>query len=111
MASTSSAARVDAARFRSIAAFYPFYLDQHRSRRNRRLHFIGTTGVLLALLAAALSADGRWLIAVPLSGYGFAWFGHFVFEKNKPATFRYPLYSLACDFLMYRDILLRRISL
>ena len=67
--------------------------------------------MLLALAVAILSADWRWLIAVPLSGYGFAWFGHFVFEKNRPATFRYPFYSLICDFLMYRDILLRRISI
>ena len=111
MESRSRTARIEAPSFRSLAEFYPFYRSQHRSRRNRRLHFIGTTGFLLALAVAILSADWRWLIAVPLSGYGFAWFGHFVFEKNRPATFRYPFYSLICDFLMYRDILLRRISI
>ncbi|WP_411888293.1 Mpo1-like protein [Hydrocarboniphaga effusa] len=101
-------ARLEPLQFSSVAEFYPFYLSQHRSYVNRRLHFIGTTGLLVALMAALISHEGRWLVAVPLSGYGFAWIGHFVFEKNRPATFRYPLYSFVCDFLMYRDMLLQR---
>ncbi|MFL6648858.1 MAG: Mpo1-like protein, partial [Sulfurifustaceae bacterium] len=52
-----------------------------------------------------------WLLLVlPFAGYGFAWVGHFGFEKNKPATFEYPFYSLACDFVMFRDMLIGRIK-
>ncbi|HEY6926881.1 MAG TPA: DUF962 domain-containing protein [Steroidobacteraceae bacterium] len=95
--------------FTCLAEFYPFYLSQHQSRINRRLHFAGTA-ILIALGVTALfQHDLRLLIAMPVAGYGFAWFGHLVFEKNKPATFTYPLYSFVCDFLMFRDILLNRL--
>ncbi len=89
--------------------FYPFYLSEHRNRTCRRLHFIGSVLVLSALAAAILTADARWLIAMPLIGYGFAWIGHFVFEKNRPATFRYPFYSLLGDWVLFKDILTGRI--
>ena len=96
--------------FASIGAFYPFYLSQHRVRWNRRLHFVGTTLVLLlAILAVVLRSE--WpLVGLPLAGYGFAWAGHFFFEKNRPATFTYPLYSLLCDFRMYFDVWRGRVS-
>jgi hypothetical protein len=96
-------------RFRSFAEFYPYYLAEHADRTCRRLHFVGT-GLVLTLLAFAV-VGGNWglLVAVPLAGYGFAWVGHFYFEKNRPATFTYPLYSLIGDFAMFRDILARRI--
>jgi hypothetical protein len=69
------------------------------------LHFIGT-GLVLALAAAALLFHNvQLLIAVPFVGYGFAWVGHFFFEKNKPATFKHPLYSLASDFILFFDLL------
>ncbi len=73
--------------------------------------FIGTTGVIGLVAMAIVSANAWWLAAMPIMGYGFAWFGHFVFEKNKPATFRYPWYSLAGDWVMYFDILRGRVSL
>ncbi len=92
-------------RFASFRAFYPFYLSEHANRTSRRLHFLGSCGVL-ALLAAAL-ATGRWgfALAALVCGYGFAWVGHFFFEKNRPATFRHPFYSLAGDWVMFVDIL------
>jgi len=95
--------------FRSFAEFYPFYLGEHRNRTCRRLHFVGLTLVLVCL--AMLVATGRplWLLYALLCGYGFAWVGHFVFEKNRPATFRHPFYSLVGDWVMYRDILTGRI--
>jgi hypothetical protein len=97
-------------RFSSVRAFYPFYLSQHQVRWNRRMHFVGTTSLLL-LVAAAVVLHSAWLlVALPLAGYGFAWAGHFFFEKNRPATFTYPLYSLICDFWMYRDIWRGRLS-
>ena len=97
--------------FASFREFYPFYLGEHQDVNCRRLHFIGTTGIVGLAALALWQGDLRWLLWVPLMGYGFAWLGHFLFEKNKPATFRYPLYSLMGDWVMYRDILLGRISL
>ena len=99
------------AQFRSFAEFYPYYLGEHSNPTCRRLHFVGTSQVI-ALLAYTIGS-GKWLLllAVPLFGYGFAWVGHFFFEKNRPATFTYPLYSLIGDFAMFRDILLGKISL
>ncbi|WP_434456012.1 DUF962 domain-containing protein [Stutzerimonas urumqiensis] len=96
-------------RFTRFADFYPFYLEEHRNPTCRRLHFAGSV-LVLALLAAAL-ATGQWLLllAMPVVGYGFAWVGHFVFEKNRPATFQYPLYSLLGDWVMFRDMLIGRI--
>ena len=96
--------------YRSLAEFYPFYLSQHASRTNRRLHFIGTSLVIGLMLAAILRGNWLLLLLLPIAGYGFAWLGHFAFEKNKPATFQYPFYSLACDFVMYKDMLLGRIK-
>jgi hypothetical protein len=96
--------------FGSIGEFYPFYLSQHTSRINRRFHFIGTAMVILLAAVAAVSGRPWVLVALPVAGYGLAWFGHFVFEKNKPATFQYPFFSLVCDFVMFRDMLRGRIK-
>jgi len=96
--------------YTSVDAFYPFYLSQHKVRWNRRMHFIGTSLVLLLAAEALAAGDWRPLAALPLAGYGFAWAGHFFFEKNRPATFQYPLYSLVCDFRMYADIWLGRLT-
>lgn len=98
-------------RFGSFAEFYPFYLREHANATCRQLHFIGTTGVIACLVALFATGNLGWLIAVPLTGYGFAWVGHFFFEKNRPATFSYPFYSLAADFVMYADILRGKVSL
>jgi hypothetical protein len=92
-------------RFASFREFYPHYLDEHRHPTCRRLHFAGSTLVLLVIVLALVSRDARWLWLAPVAGYGFAWVGHFVFEKNRPATFRHPLYSLAGDWVMYWQIL------
>jgi hypothetical protein len=92
-------------RFASFREFYPYYLGEHRNRACRRLHFAGSTLVLLVVLVAIAGGDARWLWLAPLAGYGFAWVGHLVFEKNRPATFRHPLYSLAGDWVMYWQIL------
>ncbi|MBA1200658.1 DUF962 domain-containing protein [Pseudomonas capeferrum] len=99
------------AQYRSFAEFYPYYLGEHSNPTCRRLHFVGTS-LVIALLAYAI-ASGEWLllVAVPLAGYGFAWAGHFFFEKNRPATFTYPFYSLIGDFAMFRDILRGKVKL
>ena len=96
--------------YQTLADFYPYYLTEHRNATSRRLHFIGT-GLFISLLIYALFMS-KWtlLTVVPLVGYGFAWVGHFFFERNKPATFKYPLFSLMSDFIMFWDILTGQID-
>lgn len=96
-------------RFASFREFYPFYLSEHANRTSRRLHFIGSCGVLVLLALAIVQREPWWLLAMPVCGYGFAWVGHFVFEKNRPATFRHPVWSLMGDWVMFKDILTGRI--
>jgi hypothetical protein len=95
----------DVKNFERFADFYPYYLQEHRDSTCRRLHFIGTSLVILILATAVFSASWVWLWVLPLAGYTFAWVGHFFFEKNRPATFKHPFYSLLGDFVMYRDML------
>lgn len=95
--------------FDSFAAFYPYYLSEHSDRRCRLMHFIGTALVIVTAIVALASREAWLLLLLPLFGYGFAWAGHFIFEKNRPATFRHPLYSLMGDFAMFRDMLIGRI--
>jgi hypothetical protein len=90
--------------FASFREFYPYYLSEHADRTCRRLHFVGTSLVILTAIAAFASGHLGLLWLLPVVGYGFAWVGHFYFEKNRPATFKYPFYSLAGDFVMYKDI-------
>ena len=96
--------------YTSFREFYPYYLSEHADRTCRRLHFVGSSLVLLVVALVATRTIGvAWLLAIPVIGYGFAWVGHFVFEKNKPATFKHPFYSLIGDWVMYGDILRGRI--
>jgi hypothetical protein len=90
--------------FRSFAEFYPFYLSEHRHPVSRVLHYCGTWGCVLCLVTLFVTGDWPWLVLAMLSGYSFAWAGHFLFEKNRPATFRFPFYSLAADFRMWWDL-------
>ncbi len=81
--------------------FWDFYVGEHKNKANRILHFIGTTSAV-GCLAGALLTRKRWLALVaPVVGYGFAWVGHFFVEGNKPASFKYPLWSLQADFKMW----------
>ena len=91
--------------FSSFDEFYPFYLEEHANRSSRRLHFIGTSLALLLFVYALATRRWALLILVPVVGYGFAWLGHSIFEKNRPTTFRHPLYSLMGDFRMWFDML------
>ena len=95
--------------FRSFGDFYPDYLSEHRDPTCRRLHFVGTGLVITLLVWATVSGQPALLWLLPVIGYGFAWVGHFFFEKNRPATFKHPIYSLIGDFVMFRDILTGRI--
>jgi hypothetical protein len=97
-------------RYNRFADFYSFYLSEHRTAACRRLHFVGTT-LVIGICVGAPIVTKWWLLAlIPVAGYGFAWLGHFAFERNKPATFAHPWYSLIADFVMFRDILSGRIK-
>lgn len=95
--------------FKTLEEFYPYYLSQHQNTICRGLHFVGTSLVISLALASIIMFDFRLLLYIPLAGYSFAWIGHFFFEKNKPATFKYPLFSLASDFKMYFELLTLKI--
>jgi len=92
-------------KYHTFKEFYPFYLTEHQDAVSRTLHFIGTGLVIFLLVYALVTQWWLGLFYIPLAGYGFAWVGHFFFEKNKPATFQYPLYSLGSDFVMFFHIL------
>ena len=96
-------------RFNSFAEFYPFYLQEHSNDISRRLHYVGSLLVLSILGYSIANQQWALLWLVPLAGYGFAWVGHFVFEKNRPATFQYPLYSFLGDWVMLKDAFTGRI--
>jgi hypothetical protein len=102
---------MSAGNFSRFADFYPFYLSQHADRTCRRLHFAGTSLGLAAVVAALLTLNFWWLPAGLVAGYAFAWVGHFFFEKNRPATFTYPLYSFIGDWVMWADTIRGKIRL
>ena len=98
-------------KYKDFKSFYPYYLTEHGDLRNRLLHFFGTLLLLICLVTGIVT--GKWFlfVLIPVVGYGFAWAGHFFIEKNKPATFTYPLYSLASDFVMFWHMLTWQINI
>ena len=105
----STASLEHLAQVKSFAEFYPLYLQEHQNRACRRLHFVGSSLGLGFLVLALLQGNPVWVLAGLLCGYAFAWVGHFAFEKNKPASFKRPLYSFMGDWVMWSDILRGRI--
>jgi len=86
--------------FNDYAAFWPFYLSQHCRRATRSIHIAGTLLALAALALSIVNLNFGWLVVALGFGYGLAWIGHSIVEKNQPATFAYPLWSLRADFHM-----------
>lgn len=97
-------------RYQTFREFYPFYQKEHSNSTCRRLHFAGSSIVLLLLATAMVTGELALLWLLPVVGYGFAWVGHFFFEHNRPATFKYPLFSLMGDWVMFRDMLTGRVA-
>jgi hypothetical protein len=86
--------------FRRFADFWPHYLREHSNPSTRALHYVGTSLALLLLAGFVASGDWRLLVGAPVAGYAFAWVAHGYVERNKPATFTHPLWSLFGDFYM-----------
>lgn len=97
-------------RIETYKEFYQFYLTEHQNKTSRILHFTGTFLVFVLVFLAIYKGKSNIWWFVPLAGYGFAWVGHYFFEKNKPATFKYPLWSLISDFKMFFQLLIGKIS-
>ena len=95
----------------SFSEFYPFYLSEHSNGTCRRLHFIGSTLSLTCLWALLWTRQPAFFVAALAFGYGFAWIGHFGFEKNRPASFRRPLWSFMGDWRMYFDICTGKVAI
>lgn len=100
------------AQFQSFAEFYPYYLSEHQNRVCRLLHVVGSSLVLIEFMCLlVIESSSWWWLLLPLTGYGCAWVGHFFFEKNRPATFRYPVWSLMGDWVMFFQFVTGRLSL
>jgi hypothetical protein len=95
---------------KTFEEFWPFYLSEHARPMTRTLHFIGSTAAGALAITAAVRRDPKWLLGALVAGYGFAWVGHFGVEKNRPATFKHPLWSLAADWKMWGLMLTGRLD-
>lgn len=98
-------------KFNTFSEFYPYYLEEHKDKTNIKLHFAGSLLVILILLIIIITKNWVLLLLMPIVGYGFAWIGHYFFERNKPATFKYPLYSLMGDWVMFKDVIVGKVKL
>ena len=97
--------------YKSFKTFYPFYLNEHKNSVCRLLHVIGTTLLIVVISYSFFTSQYKFLISLPFIGYGFAWIGHIFFEKNRPATFTYPLYSFMADWVMWWQVLTGKIKI
>ena len=95
---------VQITRHDTFTEFYPFYLTEHANRTCRRLHFVGSSLALVCLAMLLVTRNPLWVLYGLACGYGFAWIGHFAFEKNRPASFKQPLFSFMGDWVMYWQI-------
>ena len=93
-------------KIKNFAEFYQFYLTEHSQMWTRIFHFVGTLLIFCVIAFVISNGKTRFLWYVPIFGYGFAWFSHAVFEKNQPATFRHPIWSVFSDFKLFFELLI-----
>ena len=95
----------------TFGEYYEYYLTLHQNKWTRRLHVLGQLATLIFI--GHVVCTGQWLLlwGAPFVVYPFAWAGHFLFEKNKPAAFSRPIWAKACDWVMLKDILTGKIKL
>ena len=98
-------------KFKSFKEFYPFYLSEHKKKLTKIFHAIGSVIVIFIILFSIYNSNYKYLYFTPIAGYGFAWISHFCIEKNKPATFKHPVYSFIGDWVMLKDVLTGKIKL
>ena len=98
-------------KFKSFKEFYPYYLMEHKKSSTKLFDAIGTLSGLVSLILFIYFKEYKYIFISPILGYSFAWFSHAFFEKNKPATFKYPLFSFLGDWFMLKDILTGKIKL
>ena len=98
-------------KFNSFSEFYPFYLSEHKKSLTKIYHMLGSLTVISLIIFSIYSTNYKYLYFAPITGYGFAWCSHFFIENNRPATFKYPLYSFIGDWIMFKDILTGKIKL
>jgi len=91
--------------YRTFREFYPDYLAEHSKPSTRRLHVLGLTLAIGVIALTLWAGKWWWLLLAPVAGYGLSWIGHFFFERNRPATFKHPLYSFLGDLVMFKDVL------
>lgn len=96
---------------KNYSEFYRFYLTEHRSMMSRRLHATGSSVGIYFFSKAIRQRKPKYFVYGLVSGYACAWVGHFVFEKNKPASFKQPFYSFISDWRMLSDIVRGNLSL
>jgi len=101
----------DIRKFDSFSEFYAFYLGEHRNKVNIMLHLFGTGLVFVMCLGILFQRRYLWVPLLPIVGYGPAWIGHYFFEKNRPATFLYPKFSLKADFLLFYHVITGKIKI
>jgi hypothetical protein len=94
----------------SFKEFWPFYLSQHLNPTCRKLHFVGAIFGLILAGAAIYFSEWALLVGALFVGYSFSWIGHWAFEKNRPATFRYPIFSFLGDWKMFSFFLSGRLD-
>ena len=102
---------ISESKFKSFKEFYPFYLLEHSKSLTKLLHAIGSILVIVVIIFSLYLNKWKGLFLAPIIGYGFAWISHFFIEKNKPATFKFPIYSFIGDWVMLKDIITGRIKL
>lgn len=92
-------------RFTNFKEFYPYYINEHKNKYTKLVHFIGSWLFIFFFLTLLATGEIKHIAYAFISAYGFAWFGHFFIEKNQPATFKHPIYSFMGDCVMFTEIL------